>query len=277
MVIPASPKSPGRKRRARRSGSGEFRFVDHPSLRRPGAEKRFLTPELHEVLARGGRLTLTQEIMLFEAFHAAGYLAHKERKARPGRETKRLQRLRMLRAEIRERLVDANLGLVYELIRRSRFTNVDNDDLVSDGLYALLQAAEAFNPWKGYRFSTYACNAILRAFVRRSMAETKRRNHAPASFDPLLESGDTMAEQRESDSALYAERLSRLIDEGGADISETERFVLARRFPMTRNRKRSTLEEIGRAISVSKERVRQIQNGALEKLREAMEADPVLQ
>ena len=277
MVVTASPQSPARNGRIRRSGSGEFRFVDHSSLRRPGAEKRYLTPEVHEILTRGGRLTLAQETQLFEAFHAAGYLAHKERKAHRTRETKRLQRLRILRAEIRERLVDANLGLVYELIRRSRFTNVDNDDLVSDGLYALLQAAEAFNPWKGYRFSTYACNAILRAFVRRSMAETKRRTHAPASFDPLMENGDTVGEQRESDSALYTERLTKLIDDGGVDISETERFVLARRFPMSRHRKRATLEEIGRAISVSKERVRQIQNGALEKLREAMEADPVLQ
>ena len=54
------------------------------------------------------------------------------------------------------------------------------------------------------------------------------------------------------------------------------KFVLSRRFPSDPSRKRQTLEQIGRDIRVSKERVRQIQNGALLKLRSAMEADPVL-
>jgi RNA polymerase sigma factor (sigma-70 family) len=276
MVSSATPKTSPKKKRIRRSGSGEFRFVNHSSLSRPNAEKRYLSAEVMEILVQDGRLSVSEETRLFEALHASGYLATKELKSK-GTETKRLQRLRTLRNEVRQRLVDANLGLVYELVRRSRFTNVDNDDLVSDGLYALLQAVDAFNPWKGYRFSTYACNAILRSFIRRSMSETKRRMRAPVSFDPLMENGDSLSEQRLNETNLYAERLSKLIDEGAVEINETERFVLAKRFPMSHSRKRATLEEIGRAISVSKERVRQIQNGALQKLREAMEADPVLQ
>ncbi len=263
--------------RSRRAGIGEFKFVRHSSLSRPGVAERYISDEVMEIVERDGRLTVPEETMLFEAFHATGYLASRELKRRPERESKLLARLKAQRAKIRQRLVDANLGLVYELVRRNRFTNVDNDELVSDGLYALLQAVDAYNPWKGYRFSTYACNAILRAFIRRSMAETKRRLHAPVAYDPLMENGDVVDMQRESQTGLYAERLSKIIDEGMVDITETERFVLARRFPMAPNRKRATLEEVGRAISVSKERVRQIQNGALEKLREAMEMDPVLQ
>jgi len=161
-------------------------------------------------------------------------------------------------------------------VGHNRFTNVDNDELVSDGLYALLQAVDAYNPWRGFRFSTYACNAILRAFIRRSMTETRRRKNSPLSFDPDLERGDQVQATQDHTQGLYAERLAFLLDGSELDINETERYVLSRRFPSDPTRKRQTLEEIGRAIRVSKERVRQIQNGVLLKLRRAMEADPVL-
>jgi RNA polymerase primary sigma factor len=263
-------------KRVTRSGSGSMRFVSHSSLFRPNAENRYLGPDIEKVLRQEGRLDPEMETKLFQAFHMSGYLAHRESKLRPNRRTKRYERLADLRQRIRQRLVDANLGLVYQLVGRNRFTNVDNDELISDGLYALLQAVDAYNPWRGFRFSTYACNAILRAFIRRSMAETRRRKNAPLSFDPDLEKGDGMQAVYRGAQGLYAERLALLLDDSELDINETERYVLSRRFPSDPSRKRQTLEEIGRAIRVSKERVRQIQNGVLLKLRRAMEADPIL-
>jgi RNA polymerase primary sigma factor len=254
-----------------------MKYVSHPSLSRPNAEQRYLVPEVRDLISRVGRLSTDDETKLFQAFHLCGYLAHREKQSRNGTESKRYHELAELRQGIRQRLVDANLGLVYELVGRNRFTNVDNDELVSDGLYALLQAVDAFNPWRGFRFSTYACNAILRAFIRRSMTETRRRQTAPVSFDPEMEKGDQLQILHDSAQALYAERLSNLLDGVEVEMNETELFVLSRRFPSDPGRKRQTLEQIGRDIRVSKERVRQIQNGALLKLRKAMEADPVLQ
>jgi RNA polymerase primary sigma factor len=204
------------------------------------------------------------------------YLAYREMKRHGGGRSRRYARMADLRQRIRQRLVDANLGLVYELVRRSRFTNVENDELVSVGLFALLQAVDAYNPWRGFRFSTYACNAILRAFIRLSMTETRRRQYAPISFDPIHEKGDYPAIVHDRAASLYAERLANVLDAPNLDMNETERYVLARRFPADPNRKRETLEEIGRAIRVSKERVRQIQNGALMKIRQALDSDPVL-
>jgi RNA polymerase sigma factor (sigma-70 family) len=265
-----------RNRRGTRSGSGTMKFVSHPSLMRPNAEQRYLVPEINELVAQQGRLSTPDEIKLFQAFHMCGYLANRDKKTNAGRETKRYRELADLRQRIRERLVDANLGLVYELVGRNRFTNVDNDELVSDGLYALLQAVDAFNPWRGFRFSTYACNAILRAFIRHSMAESRHRQTAPVSFDPDMDQGSNVQDLRDNAQALYTERLAGLLDGNDLDMNETELFVLSRRFPSDPGRKRQTLEQIGRDIHVSKERVRQIQNGALVKLRSAMEADPIL-
>ena len=267
---------PNKARRVTRSGSGSMKFVSHSSLFQPRAEQRYLTPEIHELVNQQGRLTAEAETKLFQAFHMCGYLAHRDSNLHPKRQTKRYRRLAHLRQQIRQRLVDANLGLVYQLVGRSRFTNVDNEELVSDGLYALLQAADAYNPWRGFRFSTYACNAILRAFIRRSMTETRRRINAPISFEPDLETVDQLQQTHDGTQALYTERLAHLLDGPELDMNETELFVLSRRFPSDPSRKRETLEQIGQAIKVSKERVRQIQNGALLKLRQAMEADPIL-
>ena len=52
--------------------------------------------------------------------------------------------------------------------------------------------------------------------------------------------------------------------------------MLAQRFPLDGERG-ATLGTIGRAVGLSKERVRQIQNGALHKLRAILNADPLLQ
>jgi len=136
---------------------------------------------------------------------------------------------------------------------------------------------DAFNPWRGFRFSTYACNAILRAFMRRSLTETKRRGLVPVSFDPEMEKSDHQAELRQETVGLYGERLRSALVSSDSGITESELYVLSRRFPENPEVKRQTLEEIGRAIHVSKERVRQIQNAALAKLRQALENDPILQ
>ena len=45
---------------------------------------------------------------------------------------------------------------------------------------------------------------------------------------------------------------------------------------MDETSERKTLADIGREMKLSKERVRQIQNSALTKLREAIDLDPVL-
>jgi RNA polymerase primary sigma factor len=75
---------------------------------------------------------------------------------------------------------------------------------------------------------------------------------------------------------LYVERLQRALSENLGDLTALESRILAQRFP-PETRARLTLKEIGDATGLSKERIRQIQNNALRKLREVLDADAALQ
>ena len=69
--------------------------------------------------------------------------------------------------------------------------------------------------------------------------------------------------------------LRRVLTENRASLSRTEQRVIESRFlidaPAEDTSPRMTLEEIGDVMGVTKERVRQIQMRALEKLRYALE------
>jgi RNA polymerase primary sigma factor len=174
---------------------------------------------------------------------------------------------------IREHIVERNLGLVYSMVRRFNSPGQDKDGRLSDAMLGLTRAVDRFNPWRGYRFSTYACNVLARALMRRGKRETRRRQFFPVQYDVAFE---RPSGQSDSAAKLYAERLSRALDANLADLTELEARIVALRFPRKTDR-RSTFREIGDGVGLSKERVRQIQNVALSKLREVLEADPVLQ
>jgi RNA polymerase sigma factor (sigma-70 family) len=173
---------------------------------------------------------------------------------------------------LRTYMVEENQGLAYSMIKRFASKDLDLDELRSEALYALMRAVDRFNPWRECRFSTYACNAIRRALFTHSKKVIKLRRQFPAQQDVGVE--DTTTEDHGAD--LYAERLQRVLEHNLGELTDLESKILARRFPMNAT-KRLTLQEIGDSIGLSNERVRQLQNRALKKLREVLLADPVLQ
>ena len=91
----------------------------------------------------------------------------------------------------------------------------------------------------------------------------------PDSDKSLL---DTIPDQRVSDPAelLQDHDMRSSIDAWLDELSDKQREVLARRFGL-RGFEAATLEEVGREIGLTRERVRQIQVEALRRLREIME------
>jgi RNA polymerase sigma factor (sigma-70 family) len=172
----------------------------------------------------------------------------------------------------REYLVRTNLALVLAMAKRTRLGDTDFAEIVSEGNMALLRAVDKFSVDRGFKFSTYACRAILKAFSRTSMKSTRHRTRFPVEFEPDLEKSDWQDRRRDAVEEDCIDELKAIVERNLADLSNIEQTVIRRRFNWKQAEESPlTLEEVGRIIGVTKERVRQIQNKALAKIRAVME------
>jgi RNA polymerase primary sigma factor len=177
----------------------------------------------------------------------------------------------------RDQIAQTNLALVLAMAKRTRLSEVDFSDLVSEGNMALLRAVDKFDVARGFKFSTYACRAILKAFSRSGLKLSKYRQLFPTDFDPKLEKSDFMNRKREGHEGDCVDEIRRIIHENRAELTEIEQSVIEHRFALGGRKVQQpdagplTLEQVGQIIGVTKERVRQIQNKALEKIRQTLE------
>ncbi len=184
------------------------------------------------------------------------------------------------RAEaFRDQIAQTNLALVLAMAKRTRMGDLDFADLVSEGNMALLRAVDKFDAARGFKFSTYACRAILKAFSRLGVKHSKYRQLFPTDFDPKLEKSDYMERKREDHEDACVDEIRKIINENRAELTDIEQEVIEHRFALGQKQKEQpdatpmTLEQVGKIIGVTKERVRQIQNKALQKIRESLEGD----
>jgi len=172
----------------------------------------------------------------------------------------------------REYLVRTNLALVLAMAKRTRLGDVDFAEVVSEGNMALIRAVDKFNVDRGFKFSTYACRAILKAFSRTSLKASKHRTRFPVEFEPEMEKSDWSDRKRDAVEEDCIDELKAIVSRNLADLSEVEETVIRRRFNWEQQDESPlTLEEVGQIIGVTKERVRQIQNKALAKIRGVLE------
>jgi len=224
-------------------------------------------------------LTRKQEILLFLRYNYARYrlgkLLDAQRKRFSAKRVEGLLHWYRQSLICRAALTNANMALVVAMAKRTRINSVEFGELVSEGNMALLRAADKFDISRGFKFSTYACRAILKAFNRLATKTGTYRQHFPTEFDPEMERSDEMNRRHTDQRELAIEDLQRVLMANLAELSDVERTVVGARFAVAGNRQVRTLEEVGRLVGLSKERVRQVQNEALSKLRAALEEQAV--
>lgn len=66
----------------------------------------------------------------------------------------------------KQRLIESNMRLVINIAKTYRNRSIPLEDLIQEGAIGLMQAAERFDPEKGFRFSTYATHWIRQAIGR---------------------------------------------------------------------------------------------------------------
>ncbi len=181
----------------------------------------------------------------------------------------------------REQIAGLNLALVLAMAKRVRGFDNDFGEMISEGNMALLRSVDKFDITRGFKFSTYACRAILKAFSRQGIKHSKYKSIFPTDFDPKYEKSNWQEEKNDQHEQDLVDELKRIIAGNKADLSDMEKGVIEQRFAVGDSAKLDskgqpkpmTLEQVGRVIGVTKERVRQIQNKALEKIRSTMEED----
>lgn len=184
-----------------------------------------------------------------------------------------------------QELVTDNVSLLHWVALRyfnrspflqSRFAN--SDDAVSAGAIGMVKAARLFDPSRGFKFSTYATNVIERCILRAAQEELVVR--IPINFFSRANAGRAERFGRAADAALSCQSLpgdfepetvdempedySRLHERIG-DLDGCEQAVIRMYFW-----EKLTLQAIGLEIGVKRERVRQIRDAAVAKLRGAM-------
>jgi len=245
-----------------------IRFTDHPDIHRARAVRALL--DQANQLMRSGTYESKDEGVLFRALNACGRQLSRTRSAKAKRSGKDAARYSRLRRELVTFILQQNVGLVYDMLRRTRIAGIDHDELVSEGMWTLLKAITSFDPWRGFRFSTYACTSILRAYV--SLGRKKQRDHqAIAALRERAVPAETGVESAiDLEVQLARDRLAKILDTNSAQLTDLERFVIARRMLHDPGVKADTLSQVGEMVELSKERVRQIQLSALGKLGQAL-------
>jgi len=122
---------------------------------------------------------------------------------------------------VREYIVAENLGLAYTMISRFRAKDFDHDDLLSEAMFALARAVDRFNPWRGFRFSTYACNVIARALMRRGKVQMRYRRFFPVQCEGTYDHLDSTS-SADPPSGVYLERLRRAVACNLGGLTEIE-------------------------------------------------------
>jgi RNA polymerase sigma factor (sigma-70 family) len=214
-------------------------------------------------------LTPQQERDLFRQYN---YLKFRVSQLREGldplsADPELVERIEQLLARVQKAknaLIQCNLRLVVNIAKRHVGNSPDLFEVVSDGNISVMQAVEKFDYTRGNKFSTYATWAIVRNYARTIPERRYQQRRFQTGSEELLDiapDGSNATEAQWERKGLR-ERIGAALGE----LDDRERQVVLQHFGLNGAGKSQTLEQIGRSMGVTKERIRQIEKRALGKL-----------
>jgi RNA polymerase sigma factor (sigma-70 family) len=215
-------------------------------------------------------LSKEEETYLFRKMNYLKFRADRlRRRLRPAKATEEqvaeIERLQREALDLRNRIAEANLRLIFSLAKR--YATVGSpafDEFISEGHLTLLRAIEKFDFSRGVKFSTYATWSILNGFNAMLKKEGAVQRHQVSDQSEGV--AESLADHRvtvEQEKSL--ERVRQTVGDLLLNLNVRERKIISARFGFDAERP-PTLRELGEEMGVSKERIRQLQERALQKL-----------
>jgi RNA polymerase primary sigma factor len=221
-------------------------------------------------------LNREEEVELFRRYNYLKFLASRSRAGIrlskvSGRIISQIESCLAQADQIKRRIIEANLRLVVNVARKHTSSGANLLDLVSEGNISLMNAVEKFDYSRGFRFSTFASWTIAKDYAHK----------IPDRIGRLGKSGTASLanihrELRTEDAADFAaierahQSLTQVIRN---NLTEHEQYVITNRFGLVGGpirKQTKTLAQIGEEMNLSKERIRQIELLALQKLRQCL-------
>jgi RNA polymerase sigma factor (sigma-70 family) len=193
-----------------------------------------------------------------------------------------VEALRKQAEAVRNKLVAANLRLIVPVAKRQLNWSRDPEALISEGAFALVRAADKFDYRQGFRFSTYATRSIINAFAscRRARPvlevsghDLEHRLDGPDDHGGILPIGEwgrprTRYALPDEDVGDRVGRQVHQVDELLSSLEPRTEKLMRMRFGLDGDRTTKSLDDVGTALGVSKQRVRQIEKHTIARLRE---------
>ena len=196
----------------------------------------------------------------------------------------------------RERLIKSHIRMILPIARQfARRYGTPVGDLVSEGTVGMIKGLDRYDPELGYRFSTYIgwwVRAEIRDYVERNVSVVRPRSRqsriAADGGQPRLQRdvsldapvGEDEGSTSRQDALIAPDDQEALVIEANLDERRREIYAKALEVLTPRERlvvvsrhgddTRATLEDLSQALGVSRERIRQIEAKAIEKLTAAI-------
>jgi len=182
--------------------------------------------------------------------------------------------------QAKEKLVKSNLRFVARVAKNYQGMGLSYADLISEGNIGLLKAFDKFDYTKGFKTITYSVwwirQAILDALEKRNLIDADDIEEYKQSETDDYDYDETQTKDDTINNINYIDN-STALSIGHKDdkslvkllcncLTERELFVINHYFGLEDNDE-MTLESIGELLGLTKERVRQIKERGLRKLR----------
>ncbi len=268
------------RQRARELFSRKIEYIVSEEFTSEDAGEAILSPPLEQLIAGSQHdkvlLSRQQELTLFRRYNYLKFLAANLRQQiqRDRPRTGRINQVEkwLEQAEtVKKMIIEANMPLVLSIAGKHVTAGLQMNELVSEGSVSLMAAVEKFDYTRGYRFSTYASWAIVKDFARMIPAESKRPDRASGVDFGTLPINLRFGQFPDVAAVEQVQRNLRMIIENNLD--EREQYIILNHYaldPGVIKKKPMTLKQIGDELGLTKERIRQIELQALQKLRQSL-------